>query len=108
SVRRPRVYLAYFVTEDRVSSGNHFFAPTQRIGFLVAVTGRQRSARAGAPPFHLRHFLLFADYAAAAEAEKVAGDAERVEKRRPGRHQRRSARDDSQPERRCAGFARAA
>src|SRR5208337_4533026 len=75
SVRRPRVYLAYFVTEDRVSSGNHFFAPTQRIGFLVAVTGRQRSARAGAPPFHLRHFLLFADYAAAAEAEKVEDDA---------------------------------
>src|ERR1019366_3192053 len=88
------VRIRYFVTEDQLGSGNHIFRYSWCFGVLAATTRRHKSARAGAPGVYLRHFLLSADYAAAAQAEKMAGHAERVEKRRQDRNQRRAARDD--------------
>src|SRR5208282_2624705 len=98
--------------EDRLDGGNDFVRYVVwfggRMGVLVATARWHESAWAGAPAVHLCHFLLSADSAATAEAEKVAGHAERVEERGQSRNQRRPARDDHQPQGRCADAARAA
>src|SRR5260370_25567418 len=88
------VRISYFVTKDQLGGGNHILRYSWRFGVLAATTRGHESARAGAPGVHFCHFLLSADYAAAAQAEKMAGHAERVEKWRQDRNQRWPARDD--------------
>ena len=61
---------------------------------LVADAQWHESAFAGAVAVHLCYFLFFADYAAAAEAEKMADHAGRVEKWGQDRYQRWPARND--------------
>ena len=75
---------------------------------MVAATGRRQSALAGSTVVYFRDFLLFADHAAAEKAEKMAGHVERIKKWRQDYDQRRIARDDHQPQGRCAHVARAA
>jgi len=105
-------FVPYFVAQDRLASGNrsvgHDFRNGGRIGVVVADAQWHESAFAGAVAVHLCYFLFFADYAAAAEAEKMADHAGRVEKWGQDRYQRRPARNDHQSQGRCAGFARAA
>src|ERR1035437_8659821 len=88
------VRIKYFVTEDQLGSGNPIFRYSWCFGVLAATPRRHESARAGAPGVPFCPFFLSADSAAAAQAEKRAGHAERVEKRRPDCNQRRPARDD--------------
>jgi hypothetical protein len=105
-------FVQYFVAWNRLGIANDLggnnLGNQSGIGVLVAAAWGFQSAEPGATAVYLRNFLLFADYAAAKKAEKMAGDAQRAEKWGQGRDQRRAARDDHQPQRRCAGFAPAA
>jgi preprotein translocase YajC subunit len=68
-----RFFGDLFCSGDRLGGGNHFVWHGWRIGVVVAATRGHESARTGAPAVYFCHFLLSADFAAAAEAEKVAG-----------------------------------
>ena len=74
---------------------------------MVAVAGWEQSARDRDDGIYLCHLLCFPDFAAAEEAEKVAGHAERIEEWGQDRNQRRAARNDHQPQGGCGDLARA-